>query len=122
MSHIQKKVFRFDAEMLDAVIKAYESEPLYSHGFGGIQNPFDARLFNLPFNKEYTAYLTLEEYEKFKNFAVNILAHQSSVSVHPLTCGVDSNHELLVPRITLTDNLHVIVCPTCGYVQPMSRS
>ena len=113
------KVFRFDDEILDAVIKAYEAEPLYSVGFGGIPAPFDARLFKIPFNKDFSAYLTLEQYEKFKSFVVGILSHQTSSRVHPLTCGVNSSHEILVPRITI-DNSHVLVCPTCGYVQPMS--
>jgi hypothetical protein len=117
MSDPKKRVFRF-ADILDDVIKAYEAEPMYSRCFGDTIIPFDGRLIDLPFNREYTAYLTCEQYARFKQFCISILSHQTSQRIHPLTCGVNSSHELLVPRITLSDYVHVLVCPTCGYVQP----
>jgi hypothetical protein len=120
MNDINKKVFRFDDEMLDAIIKAYESEPMYCRSFGDKHAPYDGRLFHLPCNEAFRAYLTLEDYESFKKFCADIFAHQGSIAVHPLTCGVDSNHELLVPRLIFYENKHVLVCPTCGYVQPMT--
>lgn len=114
---VNKKVFRFD-DILDDVVKMYEAEPLLSQRFGTLI-PYDGRLINLPFNKAYSAYLPLITYNRFRDFCVSMFAHQGSICIHPLTCGVDSSHELLVPRIIISDNLHVIVCPTCGYVQPM---
>lgn len=40
---------------------------------------------------------------------------QSDDMLHPLTCGVNSDHELLEGRMD-GDNV-VLVCPECGYVQ-----
>ena len=40
---------------------------------------------------------------------------QRTEHVHPLTCGRDSSHPLLRPR--LTDNRVVLVCPECAYFQ-----
>jgi len=41
--------------------------------------------------------------------------YQQQGDSHPLTCGIDSRHDLLVPRIDGNDV--VLVCPTCGNVQ-----
>lgn len=44
-----------------------------------------------------------------------IIAFQTAGYVHPMTCGVDSSHALLMGVI---QNREVILkCPTCGYVQ-----
>lgn len=40
---------------------------------------------------------------------------QNSVLVHPLTCGNDSRHQVLVPREL--DGKVVLVCLDCDYVQ-----
>ncbi len=45
----------------------------------------------------------------------NIENHQANSHVHPLTCGVDSRHEVLVPKEV--NGKVVLVCPTCGYLQ-----
>ena len=42
---------------------------------------------------------------------------QTNGSYHPLTCGVDSGHEVLTPFIDENDNNVVLKCPTCGYIQ-----
>lgn len=71
---------------------------------------------NLEFNKQYKfsgPQISLFEFDNFYNL---VKKHQSNKFVHPLTCGVDSNHENLVARIT-TSGIMVLVCPTCGYVQ-----
>lgn len=57
--------------------------------------------------------------ETFKEFFYNIVKTQCNPYFHPLTCGVDSNHELLVPRMDYQGNKYLI-CPTCGYVQSNS--
>ena len=44
-----------------------------------------------------------------------VKAHQSNKYVHPLTCGVDSRHEILVAEER--EGKVVLTCPTCGWVQ-----
>lgn len=44
-------------------------------------------------------------------------AYQNSSIAHPLTCGVDSNHDNLEPVKTVPDNRVVLICPTCKQVQ-----
>jgi hypothetical protein len=68
------------------------------------------------FNRKFQLPKSSEFYEKFEKFCDQIFEHQCNCSVHPLTCGVDSSHLDLVPRIT-TKGALVLVCPTCGYVQ-----
>ncbi len=40
---------------------------------------------------------------------------QKNDRMHPMTCGMDSKHELLVPRTE--DGTVVLKCPTCGLRQ-----
>jgi hypothetical protein len=40
---------------------------------------------------------------------------QANPHFHPLTCGVDSGHEILEP--VEKDGKVSLVCPTCGWVQ-----
>jgi hypothetical protein len=73
---------------------------------------------NHPFNTKweipnYEGYL-----EKFKGTFIGIAKHQLSKNMHPLTCGSDSNHQNLFPRISI-DGHCIIVCADCGYVQPV---
>jgi hypothetical protein len=70
--------------------------------------------FLLPYNVSYT--LSCDQYDKFQYFLINVVAHQLNNSVHPLTCGVDSSHALLVPRIDYNNN-NYLICPTCCYIQ-----
>ncbi len=42
---------------------------------------------------------------------------QKAGYVHPLTCGRDSSHPILKPKLRLKDNAVVLVCPKCGYIQ-----
>jgi len=44
-----------------------------------------------------------------------IIHHQNNEKVHPLTCGNDSNHEILIPAIK--NNKVVLVCINCNYIQ-----
>ena len=46
-----------------------------------------------------------------------INSFQTNPFVHPLTCGVNSLHENLVP-ITINDEV-VLICPDCDYTQPL---
>ncbi len=45
-----------------------------------------------------------------------IAAHQANPHVHPLTCGNDSQHEILVGWVTAGGEV-VLKCLTCDYVQ-----
>ena len=49
-----------------------------------------------------------------------IKEHQKCKFVHPLTCGADSSHMPLLPRV-IKHNKIVLVCPTCGYMQQEYR-
>jgi hypothetical protein len=42
---------------------------------------------------------------------------QMAGHLHPLTCGKDSSHPLLKPKLRSRDNKIVLFCPTCDYVQ-----
>lgn len=68
------------------------------------------------FNRKFELDKNSKFKEKFDKFCDQIFEQQTNCSVHPLTCGVDSSHLNLVPRIT-TKGILVLVCPTCGYVQ-----
>jgi hypothetical protein len=41
--------------------------------------------------------------------------YQKNEYVHPLTCGKDSNHEVL--KGVINDDKVFLICPTCGWVQ-----
>jgi len=45
----------------------------------------------------------------------SVKAYQERGDFHPLTCGNDSNHLLLVAKEI--DGKVVLVCPECDYVQ-----
>lgn len=70
------------------------------------------------FNDEWEIPKGLEE--QYKQFFINILTHQLNVSIHPYTCGINSNHTDLVPRISY-DSECFLVCPDCGYIQKMKE-
>jgi hypothetical protein len=44
-------------------------------------------------------------------------AWQANPNVHPLTCGVNSDHRPLVPE--LRDGAAVLFCPDCSYGEPV---
>lgn len=46
-----------------------------------------------------------------------INSYQSNPMVHPLTCGVNSLHENLVP--TVIGGEVFLGCPECDYIQPI---
>ena len=48
------------------------------------------------------------------------LGHQRNEKVHPLTCGVDSNHTPLRPVIDIALERVILVCEDCGYMQKWS--
>jgi hypothetical protein len=58
----------------------------------------------------------LKDKAGFEKFCIFIASHQCNHRIHPLTCGVDSNHALLMPRQNY-DGKNYLVCPTCGYIQ-----
>lgn len=45
-----------------------------------------------------------------------VLRHQLDPNLHPLTCGVDSNHRPLVPAMTTKGHV-VLRCADCSYMQ-----
>jgi hypothetical protein len=71
-------------------------------------------LINHPFNVNY--YISEQRYQEHKDFFLEFLAHQSNNTYHPMTCGIKSSHDLLLPRLT-EQGEHCYICPTCGYVQ-----
>ena len=44
-----------------------------------------------------------------------VTRYQQSKFVHPLTCGNDSRHEILVP--IEVNNYVILKCPDCEYIQ-----
>jgi uncharacterized Zn-finger protein len=73
---------------------------------------------NIPFNVAYEPPGIFKK--EFLEYFIYVANHQVNSAVHPLTCGTNSNHELLVPRLDYQGNGYLI-CPTCGYVQQSSR-
>lgn len=71
----------------------------------------------IPFNEAYEP--PNFHQKEFLNYFVYVATHQINSAVHPLTCGTDSSHEILVPRMDYQGNGY-LVCPTCGYVQQNS--
>lgn len=92
---------------------SYTGKSLYSYRKSNIRGEIDI-FFSSPFNKSWIC--PINQVEKFIPFAIQIISHQLDISYHPLTCGVDSGHKNLVPRITYEGNFFII-CPTCGYIQ-----
>ena len=54
--------------------------------------------------------------EQYEQFLVSVAIQQCNKWTHPLTCGVDSKHKLLVPKFDYQGEPYLI-CPTCGMVQ-----
>jgi hypothetical protein len=69
---------------------------------------------NSDFNKNWT--LNPYLYDAFKSYFIGAIVNNCNPMSHGLTCGVDSNHAALVPRITSLGAIY-LVCPTCGYIQ-----
>jgi len=72
-----------------------------------------------PFNAKWEIPVGVDDY--FKEFFINITLAQLNPYMHPLTCGVDSNHKDLFPRITYTKEC-LLVCADCGYVQKFNTN
>lgn len=58
--------------------------------------------------------------KKIRNYFINkdiqfIREYQKCNWVHPLTCGINSNHKELEP-IAMSNSV-ILVCPDCGYTQ-----
>lgn len=64
-------------------------------------------------NREWV--LRLDQQEEFKNFFIKIISHQANPFRHSLTCGVNSEHSLLLPRIF--NHTLCLICPTCLCIQ-----
>jgi hypothetical protein len=69
---------------------------------------------NHPFNANWE--LPSHQEEDFKEFFISTLLNQTNPLTHGLTCGVDSQHYLLVPRMDYRNKCYLI-CPTCGHIQ-----
>jgi hypothetical protein len=57
--------------------------------------------------------------KNLEDLLITYAARQCSPHMHPMTCGVNSQHDLLVPRLVGHDVY--LVCPTCGYLQIAGR-
>lgn len=69
---------------------------------------------DMPFNKDHTKVDKNQE-----DLLITYAARQCRPDCHPMTCGVNSQHHLLVPRLIGHDVY--LVCPTCGYLQVAGR-
>lgn len=78
-----------------------------------VEKEIDAYI-NSDFNKNWN----LEPYfhEAFRSYFIGAIVSNCNPYSHGLTCGVDSDHLALVPRITKMGAVY-FVCPTCGYIQ-----
>ena len=77
---------------------------------------------NSQFNLAWTFSET--QSQEFKKFFIATVVHQCNPWTHGLTCGIDSEHALLVPRID-SENKCYLICPSCGWVQynsPIGRN
>jgi hypothetical protein len=68
----------------------------------------------LPFNENWQ--IPKGQEDNFKDFFIRIASHQLMKNMHPLTCGVNSNHDSLFPRINSNGDC-LLVCSDCGYIQ-----
>lgn len=71
-------------------------------------------IIDMQLNKGWVLQPSLHRY--FKDFFIKIISHQTNPFTHMLTCGVNSKHSLLLPRISDNHTLY-LVCPTCGWIQ-----
>jgi len=46
-----------------------------------------------------------------------LTSYQDNPMVHPLTCGVDSNHQNLIPKEE--NNEVILMCLDCNYIQSL---
>lgn len=78
----------------------------------------DSSAIKNEFNKKFEVPhgIKKDKKDKFEKFCDQIFETQSNSRCYGFSCGVDSEHLALVPRIT-TSGVCVLVCPTCGYVQ-----
>lgn len=53
--------------------------------------------------------------EQIQNVTRRVLFYQHLGTIHPLTCGNNSNHKLLVPRVR--DMKVKMICKDCDHVQ-----
>lgn len=78
-----------------------------------VEKEIDAYI-NSDFNKNWV--LDPYFYDAFRYYFVGAIVSNCNPMSHGLTCGVDSNHAALVPRITNMGAIYLI-CPSCGYIQ-----
>lgn len=64
-------------------------------------------------NKEWV--LHSDQHKEFKDFFIKIISHQANPFRHMLTCNVNSEHGVLLPRIF--GHTLCLVCPTCLCIQ-----
>jgi hypothetical protein len=50
-----------------------------------------------------------------KKIAEAVTFWQNEPSIHPLTCGNNSNHQLLIPVVK--DDRCILICKDCDYTQ-----
>lgn len=89
----------------------YDALPTHSHGFES-RRPLQHKVKDLDMTQEEYNSLTDENKELYKNF----YCYQRMSLYHPLTCGEDSNHEVLDLRFR-EDGTSYLICEDCGYTQ-----
>lgn len=103
-------------EMLEKVTKLIEThnETIKNYNPVAIDSTPIINDFNRNFEVPHG--IKKDKKEQFEKFCEQIFETQANTHCYGFSCGVDSAHASLVPRITSGGNF-VLVCPTCGYVQ-----
>lgn len=59
------------------------------------------------------------DFSTIVDLLANVCKHQANTNLHPLTCGKDSTHRLLEPRMSAGDEGYelILFCPDCTYEQ-----
>ncbi len=97
----------------EMIEKAYErmTKSNYSLSENNIKK-YLKKYIEMPFNALHMCGKTDKNLE---DLLIGYAATQCNNNQHPMTCGVNSQHELLVPRLSGSNVF--LVCPTCGYLQ-----
>ena len=105
-------------EWIKEIIDAYDKSYAKSYALMECNKKLTKKqilgFLNNSLNKKWD-YIPYQQ-EMFKLFLIKTVLHQLNPYVHQMTCGVNSNHDYLIPRIMQNDTPY-LVCPTCGYVQ-----
>lgn len=104
---------KIPSEWLTEIYTKIDGNPICRPSFTRIEKEI-RNYIESDFNKNWE--IPLGQINNFKPFFINTILSQCNPMTHALTCGINSEHALLIPRIH-HDNRCYLVCPTCGYIQ-----